>query len=128
VGTFSEQVSATMEGGGYVMPDEALARPAAVRSGDSIKLGTMDFVVAGVVQEIPGGGGILSTSTPSVYISYAALEKTGLMQFGSRVNYSLYLKGDDPTRIASAVEVFRTRAWRLGHGIDDYADNKDDPV
>ena len=124
--TVPENVFDTIQSGAYAMLDESLASQYEVSSGDSIKLGTMDFVVAGVVQEIPGGGGILSTFTPSVYISYAALEKTGLIQFGSRVNYSLYMKGDDPTRIASAVEVLRPLARRYGHGIDDVAEQKED--
>jgi putative ABC transport system permease protein len=124
--TVPENVFDTIQSGAYAMLDESLASQYEVSSGDTIKLGTMDFVVVGVVQEIPGGGGILSTFTPSVYISYAALEKTGLIQFGSRVNYSLYLKGDDQEKIAAAVEVLRPLARRYGHGIDDVAEQKED--
>lgn len=124
--TVPENVFDTIQSGTYAMLDESLASQYGVSSGDTIKLGTMDFVVVGVVQEIPGGGGILSTFTPSVYISYAALQKTGLIQFGSRVNYSLYLKGDNEEQIAASVEVLRPLARRYGHGIDDVAEQKED--
>src|SRR5690606_23353413 len=124
--TVPENVCDTIQSGTYAMLDESLASQYEVSSGDTIKLGTMDFVVVGVVQEIAGGGGILSTFTPSVYISYAALQKTGLIQFGSRVNYSLYLKGDNEEQIAASVEVLRPLARRYGHGIDDVAEQKED--
>ena len=124
--TLPVHVFDTIQTGPFALLDESLASQYEVSSGDSIKLGTKNFVVAGVVQEIPGGGGILSTFTPSVYISYKELEQTGLIQYGSRVNYRLYLKGDNQEEIAAAIETLRPLTRRYGHGLDDVAEQKDD--
>lgn len=81
-----------MQNGSYAMLDEALASQFEVSSGDSVRLGKSFFRVAGVVNEIPGGGGIMATFTPSVYIAMSDLDSTGLVQFGSRVNYRQFFK------------------------------------
>jgi putative ABC transport system permease protein len=79
-----------MKQGSYAMLDETLASQYEVSSGDSIRIGNSIFKVSGVVTKIPGGGGIMSTFTPSVYISLNDLDSTGLVQYGSRVNYKQY--------------------------------------
>jgi putative ABC transport system permease protein len=53
--------------GKYAMLDETLASQYEVSSGDSLRIGNTVFKVAGVVSKIPGGGGIMTTFTPSVY-------------------------------------------------------------
>lgn len=124
--TLPEHVFDTIQTGRFALLDESLASQYEVSSGDSIKLGTVNFMVAGVVQEIPGGGGILSTFTPAIYISYDALEETGLIQYGSRVNYRLYMKGDNQKEIDGAVESLRPLTRKYGHGLDDVAEQKED--
>jgi putative ABC transport system permease protein len=116
----------TIQMGRIAFLDESLASQYEVSSGDSIKLGTKYFAVAGVVHEIPGGGGILSTFTPSVYIGYSELKETGLIQYGSRVNYRMYLKGDNETAIKNAVEKLRPLTKKYGHGLDDVDEQKRD--
>jgi putative ABC transport system permease protein len=81
-----------LKNGSHAIMDENLASQFAVGAGDSIKLGHSIFKVAGIVKKLPGGGGIMSTFTPSVYISIADLDSTGLIQFGSRVSYKRYFK------------------------------------
>jgi putative ABC transport system permease protein len=60
--------------------------------------------VSGVVKRIPGGGGITATFTPSVYIRLESLDSTGLVQYGSRVNYKRYFKASDGTDIEQVVD------------------------
>jgi putative ABC transport system permease protein len=81
-----------VKGGGYAMMDETLATQYEVSSDDSIRIGKSIFKVAGAVREIPGGGGIMATFTPSVYISMNDLDSTGLVQYGSRVNYRQFFR------------------------------------
>ena len=78
--------------GRFALLDETLASQYEVSSDDTLKIGNTYFKVAGVVQKIPGGGGVLSTFTPSVYISMHELDSTGLVQFGSRVSYKRFFK------------------------------------
>lgn len=56
------------QSGDFVMLDELLARQYEISSEDSIKVGSRMFKVAGVVEKIPGGGGLTSTLAPAVYI------------------------------------------------------------
>lgn len=72
--------------------DESLASQFDVSTGDSLRVGNSVFKVAGVVTKFPGGGGLMSTFTPSVYISMDHLDSTRLVQFGSRVSYKQYIK------------------------------------
>ena len=78
--------------GRYAMLDETLASQFEVSSGDSLRIGNRVFTVSGVVTQIPGGGGIMASFTPSVYISMQELDSTGLVQYGSRVNYKRFFK------------------------------------
>src|SRR5690606_39386319 len=88
-----------VKGGGYAMLDETLASQYEVSSDDSIRLGNSVFKVAGVVTRIAGGGGLMSTFTPSIYIAMKDLDSTGLVQFGSRVNYKHYYQISSPERV-----------------------------
>ncbi len=72
--------------------DETLASQFDVSTGDSLRVGNSVFKVAGVVTKFPGGGGLMATFTPSVYIPMQHLDSTRLVQFGSRVNYKQYIK------------------------------------
>ena len=78
--------------GPYSLIDENLASQYNVSTDDTLRIGKMDFIVKGEVLKIPGGGGISSTFTPSVYISKNYLDSTRLIQYGSRINYKRFLK------------------------------------
>jgi putative ABC transport system permease protein len=78
--------------GQYALLDETLASQFDVSTGDSLRVGNSVFQVAGVVTKFPGGGGLMSTFTPSVYISMDHLDSTRLVQYGSRVSYKQYIK------------------------------------
>ena len=78
--------------GQYALLDETLASQFDVSTGDSLRVGNSVFQVAGVVTKFPGGGGLMSTFTPSIYISMDHLDSTRLVQYGSRVSYKQFLK------------------------------------
>jgi putative ABC transport system permease protein len=96
-----------MKQGGYAMLDETLASQYAVSSGDSLRVGQSTFAVAGVVVRIAGGGGLMSTFTPSVYISSADLDSTRLVQFGSRVNYKYFYKIGPEQKVEQVLDEVR---------------------
>jgi putative ABC transport system permease protein len=104
--------------GNYVMLDESLATQYDVSSYDSIKVGNKIFIVSGVVTKIPGGGGLTSTLAPAVYVSMAALDSTGLIQFGSRVGYSIYVKTKSEKETQSLIEKVKPLAKRLGNSFE----------
>lgn len=104
--------------GRYAMLDESLATQYEVSSDDSIRVGNRVFKVAGVVTKIPGGGGLTSTLAPAVYISLTALDSTGLVQFGSRVGYSIYIKTKSEPETKSLIERVKPLSKKLGFGYE----------
>lgn len=107
-----------MQNGGYAMLDEALASQFEVSSGDSVRLGKSFFQVAGVVNEIPGGGGIMATFTPSVYIAMSDLDSTGLVQFGSRVNYRQFFKTNTEADVLSLEQKLGENIKKHGYSFE----------
>lgn len=101
--------------GRYAMLDESLASQYEVSSDDSIRIGRQVFKVAGVVTKIPGGGGIMATFTPSVYISMGELDSTGLVQYGSRVNYKKYFKIYSEKQAEETLEKIRPHIRKHGY-------------
>lgn len=107
-----------MKSGGYAMLDETLASQYEVSSDDSIRVGKSTFRVSGVVKKIPGGGGIMATFTPSVYISMSDLDSTGLVQYGSRVNYKQFFRISSESDVKEAVRDLGPVIKKYGHSYE----------
>jgi putative ABC transport system permease protein len=103
---------------GYAMLDETLASQFEVSSGDSLRVGNKVFKVAGVVSKIPGGGGILTTFTPSVYISLDDLDSTGLVQYGSRISYKRYFKIYSEKTTKATVDKLKPTLRKYGYSYE----------
>lgn len=111
--------------GRIAVMDETLATQYEVSSGDSIRIGKSVFTVAGVVTKIPGGGGIMASFTPSVYIATSELDSTGLVQFGSRVNYKHYFKIEDQKKLDKTIKKLDPLLKKFGHSYDTVQARKD---
>ncbi|HSB92017.1 MAG TPA: FtsX-like permease family protein [Flavitalea sp.] len=68
--------------------DQTLMIQYNVKSGDSVRVGNKSFVVMGSLVSAPGQTGLSSSVAPIVYIPMRYLEATGLLQKGSRINYT----------------------------------------
>lgn len=79
--------------------DKTLALQFNVHVNDSIKVGEVTFLIAGILDKAPGQTGISSGVAPIVYIPMQYLEQTGLSKKGSRITYSYYYKFDKKTDI-----------------------------
>lgn len=124
--TLPENTYSLVKSGGYAMLDETLASQYEVSTGDSLRLGNKVFTVAGVVNELPGGGGILSTFTPSVYIAMKDLDSTGLVQFGSRVNYKRFFKTKSDEEVTPLVDKLKPTLKKYGHSFDTVQEQKEE--
>ncbi len=111
--------------GKIAVMDETLATQYEVSSDDSIRVGKSVFKVAGVVTKIPGGGGIMASFTPSVYISMSELDSTGLVQFGSRVNYKNFFKIDDEKQLDKTIKELDPLLKKFGHSYDTVQERKE---
>ena len=112
--------------GRFTILDESLASQYEVSSDDSVKIGKSYFKVAGVVKKIPGGGGVLSTFTPSVYISMAELDSTGLVQYGSRIAYKRFFKTSSSEEAERVGEKLKPVLRQYGHGYDTVEERKEE--
>ncbi|MDE3212738.1 MAG: ABC transporter permease [Bacteroidota bacterium] len=62
------------------------------RLGDTIRVGEINFVIAGQLTGAPGQTGFSSSIAPIVYIPLKYLDQTGLLKKGSRISYHYYFK------------------------------------
>ncbi len=81
-----------MQGDTTIVVDPALLIALDVEPGEKIRLGFMQFTVAGVVTTAPGDAGIASMIGPRVYVAEHWLKSTGLLDFGSRAQYRFVLQ------------------------------------
>ena len=104
--------------GPHAVIDENLASQYTVSTEDSIKIGGMVFKVAGEVVKIPGGSGMSSTFTPSIYINMDYLDSTGLVQYGSRVNYHRYFKTSSEKETDRFADKLEPELKKYGHRLE----------
>lgn len=77
-------------GGSRALVEKTLMAQFGAVVGDSIKVGNVTLEIVGALQKVPGQTGITATVAPAVYIPMDQLEASGLVQYGSRVNYNHY--------------------------------------
>ncbi|MDX1543885.1 MAG: FtsX-like permease family protein [Christiangramia sp.] len=65
-----------------------------IERGDKIKIGDVSLPVIGALKSVPGSSAIFSSVAPPVLIPYKFIEKTGLVQTGSRITYKYYFLAD----------------------------------
>lgn len=115
--------------GGKVLVDPSLLPALGAVVGDTLSLGNSRFVIDATVSNLPGDVGVASAFGPRIFIADRDLAATGLIQFGSRVDYDLYLKLGDPNRAQGIAQkyglAFRDLRYRLRTVEDDRQDLTD---
>ncbi|WP_339870232.1 FtsX-like permease family protein [uncultured Algoriphagus sp.] len=93
-------------GGKKALVEKTLMAQFNAEVGDQIKVGEVLFTVVGELQSVPGQTGITASVAPAVYIPKAYLEETGLVQYGSRVNYSRYFQFEVGTDVDALIKPY----------------------
>jgi putative ABC transport system permease protein len=99
-------------GGKKALVEKTLMAQFNAQVGDVIKVGEVEFEIAGELQKVPGQTGITATVAPAVYIPQAYLEETGLVQYGSRVKYNRYFLFADQTDVEALIKPFEDN-WEI---------------
>lgn len=86
--------------------------------GDSIKVGHVTFRIAGRLLGIPGETAVRTDVRPPVLIPYADLAQTGLVQYGSRIDYKMLFRFDDGRDIDGLSEHIQTALADTDASID----------
>ena len=93
--TLPENASASYQELGGALVDATLLLQYNIKPGDSIKLGKVTFPIVGALKSIPGSTAISSSVAPTVLIPFRYLEKTELLQLGSRTEYQYFFKAPE---------------------------------
>lgn len=104
--------------GRKALVDQTLMLQFNARVNDSIKVGNVTFLIAGVLNKAPGQTGIASGIAPIVYIPLQYLQQTGLSQKGSRINYNFYYKYDHAVNMSKLVKSLDPRLEKAGMNYD----------
>lgn len=77
---------------GGALVDATLMLQFDIKPGDSIKVGEITLPISGALKSIPGSSAMSSSVAPPVVIPYQYIDKTELLQFGSRKEYQFFYK------------------------------------
>jgi putative ABC transport system permease protein len=104
--------------GRKALVDQTLMLQFNARVNDSIKVGNVTFLIAGVLNKAPGQTSISSGIAPIVYIPLQYLQQTGLSQKGSRINYNFYYKYDHAVNMNKLVKSLDPPLEKAGMNYD----------
>ena len=92
--------------------------------GDSIKIGDMIFAIGGRILRIPGENALFSDIQPRIYISMDYIDRTRLIQKGSRVTYTVFFQFQDGRDADALEDAIRPQARSDRLRIETIADRK----
>jgi len=111
--------------GNSAMIDESLSIQYGIAVNDSLKLGNKVFNIMGIVTQFPGKTNISTSFAPAVYIPYNLVFKTGLIQYGSRINYNKYLQVPDD-QLTNFLDTLKPELKRMGYSYDTVESRRED--
>lgn len=112
-------------GRGQALVDATLMEQFGVSAGDSVRVGTKSYEIAGAIEKTPRENEIVSLFSPRIYVSRAGLDTT-LLGAGSRAEYEVYFKFDDTRDIEALVEELRPRLEEMDVGFDTVEEERED--
>lgn len=90
----------------FAIVEQSALNQYGVQVGDSIQVGSVTLKIGGALISVPGEAAAFSLIGPRVYIPKSAVENSGLLERGSRVEYKQYFKIDSPERVREIEEAF----------------------
>ena len=111
-------------GGQNVILEESLMVQFGLKPGDRVKLGSAEFVVAGGLLAVPGEAAAVATMAPRVFIPFATVGDTGLLQAGSLARHRVYVKYAPGFDVEALVRDQRARFREFRLGTDTVEERK----
>ena len=87
--------AAALRAGEGALLDDGVLLQFGASVGDSVRVGRVTLPIAGRLLGIPGETAVRTDVRPPVFIPLQHLEATGLVQYGSRVEYKWFFRFDD---------------------------------
>jgi putative ABC transport system permease protein len=113
------------QSGRNALVDQTLMLQFNAKVGDSIKVGSLNFKIAGTLDKAPGQTGIQATIAPTVFIPLSYLEKTGLTQIGSRITYRFYYQYLNDNELEQTLKKIEGPFEKEGLDIETVASKKE---
>jgi putative ABC transport system permease protein len=112
--------------GGRALVDESLLLQFHAQVGDPIKIGDVEFAIAGALRKMPGEASAGGSFAPRVYIPLQDLAATNLLKTGSIARYRNYVKFPEGIDVGQRIEILAPQIQRLGLEYDTVAKRKRD--
>lgn len=112
--------------GGRALVEESLLLQFHAQVDDPIKIGDLQFTIAGGLRKMPGEASAAGSFAPRVYIPLRDLAGTNLLKPGSIAHYRHYVKFPDNTNVGQRIEILAPQIQRLGLEYDTVAKRKRD--
>lgn len=77
--------------------------------GDTLALGALRLPIVGTVDHVPGDVGIATAFGPRVFVPGALVGETGLLGFGARAEYDIYLRLPVSAEVSAIADSLRPR-------------------
>ena len=116
----------SFQSGRNALVDKTLMLQFEAKTGDSIKVGELNFAIAGVLNKAPGQTGISSSIAPTVYIPLKYLEDTGLTKIGSRITYKFYYQYSNADSLAKVIKTLSLQAEKEGFDLTTVESKKEE--
>ncbi|HEX6435300.1 MAG TPA: ABC transporter permease, partial [Gemmatimonadales bacterium] len=92
IGTQPREAWRRLQAGPHVIVDPTLLSALNARLGDTLVLGEARFAIIGTIQSAPSEVGFRFAIGPRIYIPARQLNATGLLGFGARVQYEIFVR------------------------------------
>ncbi|NLX18450.1 MAG: hypothetical protein GXY53_04095, partial [Desulfobulbus sp.] len=113
--TLPRQVIDGLQQQHHVIMSEETARSFDLTPGDTLDIGRTSFSVAAFFENAPGGDLTIFNLAPKIYLGLPNLEQAGLIRFGSRINYSTFIRLPEKTDSAVVASNLSQLLKRLDH-------------
>ncbi|HVG41620.1 MAG TPA: ABC transporter permease, partial [Chitinophagaceae bacterium] len=108
--------------------DQTLLLQYGAKVGDSVRVGNINFSIAGSLISTPGQTGLSASVAPIVYIPLNYLQQTGLSQKGSRISYKFYFLFSPKTNMDDVVKSIKPPLENEGLNYDTVQSQREDTV
>jgi len=86
---------------------ESLMLTLGLSIGDSIKIGANDYTITDIIEIDPSSTISVMSNFPAIYMGLEQIQATGLIQLGSRINYSRFYKFTENVNMDNWEDEFR---------------------
>jgi putative ABC transport system permease protein len=128
-GTMETEPPAAMRefrNGARAVVEESLLIQFGAKTGDQMKIGDAEFVVAGALKKMPGEASAAGSFAPRVYIPLQNLAETNLLKPGSVAHYRVYVKFPEKADVEKRLGILTPQIQRFGLEYDTVAKRKKD--